>query len=241
MISTHFITYASNTLTETYSGLTGSQIAEICSAYATDFNTEIPYSQYPFPDDLPNKRTALKENLKMFNPKQQFQIIKELCEHPIFKENRDVKDLKIKLITQYGSLNNKNNAKEINISLIEETQHWLAEYPEALIPYEECLEKHSNKIHTRNLLDDLRLSLEVLLKDILSNNKPLEKQNSDLGKYMNDRNSSKELNNMFIKLVDYFSKYQNTYVKHDYNVNENEIDIIIEIASSFMKHIIKIK
>jgi hypothetical protein len=46
---------------------------------------------------------------------------------------------------------------------------------------------------------------------------------------------------MFLKLIDYFSKYQNTYVKHNDNVNENEIEIIIEIASSFMKFIIKIE
>ena len=46
---------------------------------------------------------------------------------------------------------------------------------------------------------------------------------------------------MFLKLVDYFGKYQNTYVKHSDNVNDNEIEIIIEIASSFMKFLIKIK
>ena len=90
------------------------------------------------------------------------------------------------------------------------------------------------------MLDDLRLSLETLLKSILENNKSLENQLPELGKYISDRKGSKELNNMFLKLIDYFSKYQNTYVKHHDNVNENEIEIIIEIASSFMKYIVRI-
>ena len=46
---------------------------------------------------------------------------------------------------------------------------------------------------------------------------------------------------MFLKLIDYFSKYQNTYVKHNDNVNDNEVEIMIEMASSFMKFIVRIK
>ncbi len=241
MIPTTFINYAADTLAETNDGLTGSRIAEYSSAYAIDFDVEIPYSEYPFPAELPNKRTALRENLKSFSPKQQFKIIKELAELPHFENNAGVKDLKIKLISRYGSLGEGNAKEEINESLIEETQHWLSEYPEALKLYNDCLEKHSNGIHQRNLLDDLRLALETLVKIVLNNGKYLENQIADLGKYINERNGSKELNNMFLKLIDYFSKYQNTYVKHNDNVNDNEIEIIIEMASSFMKFIVRIK
>lgn len=241
MIPITFINYAADTLAETNDGLSGSRIVEYCSVYAIHFNIEIPYPEYPFPTALPNKRTALRENLKAFSPEQQFKIIKELSELPYFENNSGVKDLKIKLISRYGALGEGNAKEEINESLVEETQHWLSEYPEALKLYNDCLEKHSNGIHQRNLLDDLRLSLEILLKIVLENEKSLENQISDLGKYINERNGSKELNNMFLKLIDYFSKYQNTYVKHNDNVNENEVEIIIEMASSFMKFILRIK
>jgi len=241
MIPTTFINYAADTLAETNDGLTGSRIAEFSAAYAIDFDIEIPYPEYPFPAELPNKRTALRENLKVFNPAQQFIIIKELCELPHFENNKGVKDLKIKLISRYGALGQGNAKEEVNESLIEETQHWLSEYPEALGLYNACLEKHSNGIHQRNLLDDLRLSLETLLKNTLENNKSLENQIAELGKYINERDGSKELNNMFLKLIDYFSKYQNTYVKHNDNVNNNEVEIMIEMASSFMKFIVRIK
>ncbi len=241
MIPATFINYASDTLAETNDGLSGSRIAEYCSSYAIDYDIEIPYPEYPFPSDLPNKRTALRENLKAFNPAQQFKIIRELSELPHFESNAGAKDLRIKLISRYGALGEGNSKEEINESLIEETQHWLSEYPDALKLYNDCLEKHSNGIHQRNLLDDLRLSLETLLKNVLDTNKSLENQIADLGKYINERNGSKELNNMFLKLIDYFSKYQNTYVKHNDNVNDNEVEIIVEMASSFMKFIVRIK
>jgi hypothetical protein len=241
MIPTTFINYAADILADTTNGLSGSKIAHYCSEYAIKYNLQIPFPEYPFPSHLPNKRTALRDNLKVFKPEQQFGIIKDLAELPHFDNNSSVKDLKIKLISRYGALSEGNPKEQINESIIEETQHWLSEYPDVLKLYNECLDKHSNKIHQRNLLDDLRLSMEILLKSIFENNKSLENQIIDLGKYLNVRNGSKELNNMFLKLIDYFSKYQNTYVKHNDNVNDNEIEIILEIASSFMKFIIRIK
>ena len=122
MIPTTFINYAAEILGETKSGLSGSKIAQYCSAYAIDFNVDIPYSESPFPSDVPNKRTALRENLKAFSPEQQFQIIKELCELEQFKGNNSVKDLKIKLISRYGHLGSQIQTDEINEPLIEETK-----------------------------------------------------------------------------------------------------------------------
>ncbi len=41
---------------------------------------------------------------------------------------------------------------------------------------------------------------------------------------------------MFEKLIDYYSKYQNTYVKHDDAVPNEEVELLLELTSSFMKH-----
>ncbi len=238
MIPSTFINYSADTLGSTVHGLSGSKIAEFCSAYAIDFNISIPFSEYPFPSELPNKRTALRENLKSFSPKQQFRIIKELCELDHFKGDNDVKDLKIKLITRYGELNNGEGTNEV---LIEETKHWLQLYPDSLKLYQEALTKFDNQMFQRNLLDDLRLSLELFLKTIIGNNKSLENQLSDIGTFIQSRNGSKELSNMFVKLIDYYSKYNNTYVKHDDAVIENEIEIIFEMTSSFLKFLARLK
>lgn len=239
MIPSSFIRRATDILAHTDTGLTSTQIVEYCIDYSLEYDVDIPHDNLPFVD-VPNKRTALKENIEAFSPEQQFVIIRDLCESGKFEGNNSVKDLKIKLISRYGALAN-DDIDEINESLIEETQHWLAEFPDSLKLYNDALVKWSNNVHQRNLLDDIRLALELLLKAVLANNKSMENQQATLGKYISDRHGSKELNNMFLKLVDYFGKYHNTYVKHSDDVNENEIEIIIEIASSFMKFLIKIK
>lgn len=237
MIPSTFIEITGDILGDTTFGLSGSEIASKLSAYGYDFNVSIPYSQSPFDGSVPNKRFALKKNLQAFNPENQFTIIKELCELEKFKGNAKIKDLKLKLITRYGHLNTESDS--VNEILIDETKHWLHGHDNALKTYISSIEKFKNGIFERNLLDDLRLSLELLVKDILKNQKSLENQISDLGTFIASNNGSKELANMFQKLIEYFTKYQNSYVKHDDKVIEEEIEFILEITSSFMKHFIR--
>lgn len=241
MIPNTFIEIAGDILADTNFGLSGSEIASKLSAFGFDFNLSIPYPKSPFPADgsVPNKRFALKRNLEVFTPEQQFTILKELCELEKFKGNMKVKDLKLKLIVRYGHLNTELDS--VNEILIDETKHWLHGYEGSLRIYESALEKFKNGIFERNLLDDLRLSLELLVKNIFDNDKSLENQLGDLGTFIKKNNGSKELANMFQKLVEYFTKYQNSYIKHDDQVIEEEIEFILEITSSFMKHFIRMR
>jgi len=235
-----FIKQASTILGDTNTGLSGSKIAEIMSSYAYDLNVEIPYRSYPFPKDLPNKRTALYKNLLTFSSTQQYKILKELCELSIFKDNKDVKDLKIKLISRYGENFGYSIPEEVDKSLLDATNTWLTDYPDSKKIFEQAMVKLENRIFERNLLDDLRLSLELLIKAVLGNNKSIENQLADLGRFFRKKSISKELNNMIVKLINYFAKYQNTYVKHNDNVNDKEIEFIFELTSSLMKLLIRL-
>jgi hypothetical protein len=200
----------------------------------------VPHATYPF--DAPNKRTALFENLMAFSGPQQYRIIKELCDHSSFPltPNRDRKELKIQLVTRYSHLDPRDTPSEVNETLIEETKHWLSDYPESLSLYSQALDKYDHGAFQRNLLDDLRLSLEKLLKSIFENGKSLENQIAFVGAFIKKNGGSSELANMFAKLLDYYSKYNNSYIKHDDAVIEEEIEFVMEITSSFMKHLVRL-
>jgi hypothetical protein len=241
MIPIDFISYASETLADSESPLSNSKIVSISRKHSIENNVKIPYGDFPLPEGSPNKRTVLKENILAFSPKQQYSLLLDLCDQPYFADNHKVKDLKIKLISRYGHLSSNNDPNKINESLLEETAHWLNPYAESKKIYDQALLKYNNRIFERNLLDDLRLSLELLLKSILRNQKSMENQTAEIGQFIQSRNGSKELNNMFLKLIDYYAKYHNTYVKHNDLVIENEIEIIFEMTSSFMKFLIRIK
>lgn len=232
-----FLTYASDILAEQNNGLTGSEIGKYFSAKSIDMNVDIPYHKPPF-TDVPNKRTAFLENLNRFNSYQQFEIINELVLHPRLSVLDTVIDLKSKLYSQYPDYIPEGQSI-LKSPLITETKHWLKPFGKSYDLYNSALEKLNKSLYHRNLIDDLRLSLEVLLKELLGNEKPLEKQIADVGVYQKAKGISAETTNMFNTLLDYYSKYQNKYVKHDDNVNPKEIEFIVDLTSTFMKFITK--
>lgn len=236
-IPTAFVSFAATELTN--NGLSGSKLVEITSAYAADFGPDIPHARYPF--DSPNKRTALLDNLLCFAPKQQYQIIRELCDrlNPD-GSNSALVALKVKLTTEYAEFADQDNSSDVHRTLIAETRHWLSDYPDVRKLFDEALLKHDHGVFKRNTLDDLRLSLEILTRQLFGNHKTLENQISQVGQFVKEKGGSQQLANMFEKLVDYYTKYQNTYVKHDDAVITAEIEFIFELTASFMKHLLRL-
>ncbi|HDZ61706.1 MAG TPA: hypothetical protein ENH40_00995 [Nitrospirae bacterium] len=241
MIPTAFITRACEILGDTRLGLSGSKIVEYLVSYAFNYDVNIPYAEYPFPQGVPNKRTALRKNLLAFNPEQQIQILNDLCQLPKFNDNNEVNNLRYQIISKYGHLLVTSPEKSIDTVLIEQTRHWLSNFPDSLQLYETALTKLENKLFLRNLLDDIRLSLEKLTQSLLHNSKSLENQTTSLGQFLKKNGCSKELSNMFRILIDYYTKYQNTYVKHDDAVIESEIEIMFEMTCAFMRFLIRIE
>lgn len=231
-----FLSYACGILGNTNYGLSGVKIVEYCSSYAIDYNRKIPYDSYPF--DAPNKRTALKENLRAFDAPEQFRIIKELCDLPLMKDKKEVNELRTKLYTKCKHLATE---KISETELIQETKHWLSGYPVSLTQYESALSKYEGGIFGRNTLDDMRLSFELLVKALLNNGKSLENQIPGIGEMLKSAGASVELRNMVQQVVKYYTDFQNNHVKHNDAVNSNEIEYIIELTSVVMKFLIKIK
>jgi hypothetical protein len=130
-------------------------------------------------------------------------------------------------------------SKEINLLLIEQAKEFLRPFPDAHKLYIQALSNFDRNVVERHVLDDLRLSLEKLLRHILKNQKSLENQLPILGKYKKDKGYSPEIINMFQKILEYYAQYQNNYVKHDDKVNSGEVELIINLTTTFMRFIIR--
>lgn len=235
-----FITSAANVLGDTQEGLTGSEIARLGADYGLEFGVDVPHPSYPFGSDVPNKRSALRENLLAFSEEQQYFIIKQVCDLDPMRKRPAVQKLRLQLVTQYGSLDDAVDPNHPDAALIEETRHWLEGFPRSLKLYEDAMEKRRLGAFTHALLDELRLALELLVKDVLGNDKSLENQLSGLGNLVKRSGGSPELQNMFVRLIDYYTKYQNTYIKHDDAVVEVEVVIVTELTAAFMRHIVRL-
>ena len=126
----------------------------------------------------------------------------------------------------------------VNSSLIKQNLVQLKDFPNSSKLFLSAVDKLNEGKFERNLLDDLRLSLEYLLKDVLGNQKSLENQLEEILRFLNTKGTSKELTNMFRILIDYYSKYQNSYVKHNDMIKKDEIDLMINLTSSFINFLI---
>ena len=115
----------------------------------------------------------------------------------------------------------------------------LAVCPAAQAVYKSGITKYAEKKYERNVLDDMRLALELYVKQLLGNNQSLDNQTAGLGAKLSGYHA--ELRNLIVKTVDYLCKYQNHYVKHNDAINPEEIDYIIEQTSATINFLITIK
>ena len=129
-------------------------------------------------------------------------------------------------------------SKEIDEALISDTLKGLEAYPEAHKLYKQALTGFNSGTDERHILDDLRLSVEYFLRSILNNGKTLENQIPFLGKYQKDKGISSEISNTFLRLIEIFGKYQNTYVKHHDKVKHSEIEFIFNLTNTFYRFLL---
>ena len=235
-----FIRYAADILADTEKGMSGYDIVKEMTAYAAEYDVQIPHTEHPF--KASNKRSALYDCLMKFSGAQQYRIIKELSEYRRLdaESEHDRRELRTRLAARFHQFSREQGLSDINETLISETRHWLDGFSSAKTLFEQALSKYDSGGFRRNLLDDLRLSLESLLRELFENQKSLEKQIPEVGQFVKSQGGSPEFVNMFHKLVEYYSKYQNTYVKHNDSVIEEEVEFIFEITASLMKHIIRL-
>jgi len=146
-----------------------------------------------------------------------------------FKEDIELSllDIQIKRIKRDNIIFYPKGSKLLDEKVVNDVLDWLISYPNVQKSFKSALEKYQDKIYQRNLIDDLRLSLELFFKEILNNNKSLENQEKLLSEYLEQKNVPKELNNMYWKLIDYYAKYQNNYAKHEDKVDSSEIEFVI--------------
>lgn len=124
------------------------------------------------------------------------------------KPKPSAEELEIRLITRYAHLDPRDTPSEVNETLVQETRRGLEGYPEAPWLYSQALEKYEHGAFHRNLLDDLGLALEKLLRALFSNVESLENQIQHIGQRIKDGGGSPELSNMFVKLLDWQLQHQ---------------------------------
>lgn len=129
-------------------------------------------------------------------------------------------------------------AKLLDEKLVNDNLDWLNNYPNSYQLFRDALLSVGIKGKERHVIDNLRLSLELLVKAILNNNKSLENQKSELSLFFKSKNSSSEISNLFMQMLDYFTKYQNDKAKHSDRAKADEVEFILYITGNLMRFLL---
>jgi len=179
--------------------------------------------------------------------RQQYDLISKL-----FYGLKDILDLSPYIGVQASNLNNKvvlypSGAKLLDKKLINQNLHWLMEYPEVLELFEKSLADYLNysgeNAEARTILDNLRASLETLIKNILQNDKTLENNAKEIKEWL----KAKEMHPNIVNSVGIFSHFNNYIhfmndVKHNkpnIHYSKNEIEHVIYQTGIFIRLIIE--
>ena len=176
-------------------------------------------------------------DIKNYNQNKSFKEILYLE----LKENIDLSllDIEIKKIKDKFIIYPA-GVKLLDKSVVDDVIAYLDSYPGAQKHFISALQKHQEHKYERNLIDDLRFSLELLLRNILNNRKSLEKQINTLGEYLKNKNISVEINNMFMYLINCYKDYQNEHAKHGDKINEAEIEFMIYLTGTIMRFLLNL-
>jgi len=136
----------------------------------------------------------------------------------------------------------RKGARLLDEKVVNDVLDWLQKYPKVYDNFKSALEKYQNKVYQRNLIDDLRLALELLLRKILQNKKRLEKQKSDISKYLKQKGIPTPLREMLCQsLFSYYTEYQNEYAKHNDKVSCLELEFMIYLTGTFMRFLMTLE
>lgn len=128
-----------------------------------------------------------------------------------------------------------------NLNDLKKTSVAIEGYDKAKTVFDKASCQCNSTDNTRECLDNFRLSLELVLKEVLQNDKSLENQRIPLMKYLEQKGVSSEINALFWHVLDCYSKYQNNHVKHNFDIAENDIPIIIEQTKSMINILTKLE
>lgn len=126
-------------------------------------------------------------------------------------------------------------AKLLDEKLVNDNLDWLSAHPKSYDCFKKALSEIGIVGKEREVVDNLRLSLELLMKDVLGNRKSLENQKTDIGKFLKSKGVSSEISKMFWQLLDYYSKYQNDKAKHNIAVPSEEVEFILYLTGTIIR------
>lgn len=205
------------------------ELIDLTYEFAKSYNKSIPIDEPNYGSF--NKKELLSTNLNVLSDNEKIEFLSQikyhsrLCEDDFLRDEIDllVKDASNGVIKARNSFSTLLETYSIDLK-----NQWKRTY------------RFYDHLDYRNALDNMRLTIELLIKRITGSEASLENQKSALGKFFEDKDISKEVRNLFFKMLDMYEKIQNHEAKHNLpqNLNSKEIKFLMNQSTVIIKFLI---
>lgn len=115
----------------------------------------------------------------------------------------------------------------------------LESHPKSQCLYEEAIQNINAGGSNRTTLDNIRLSMEQYLQEVIGNKNVLENQEKPLKQFLKSKGATTEVVTSITQFLHSFYKYQDNNVKHDSNVKKEDVDYFLDIANAIIRKVHK--
>ncbi len=161
---------------------------------------------------------------------------KDLTAYPTKLYTAEEADTEINttLVAFYSTNDNKKTIEKLKM-----VGSSLDSHPKSQCLYEEAIQNINAGGSNRSTLDNIRLSMEQYLQEVIGNKNVLENQEKPLKQFLKSKGATTEVVTSITQFLHSFYKYQDNNVKHDSNVKKEDVDYFLDMANAIINQVQK--
>lgn len=132
---------------------------------------------------------------------------------------------------------------ELDLALVSMPLQWLAKYPLAEKAWSKALRAYADATsqNSSDVADLFRKALEVFCKEFFGNEKTLENNKAEYGRYLKSQGVPAEISNNFETLLQSYTNFMNGYAKHHDKTETKVLEYLMYQTGNIMRLIITLK
>lgn len=183
-----------------------------------------------------SKVKTLLESLYCINRVNESNDGKDLTAYPTKLYTAEEADTEINatLVAFYSTNDNKKTIEKLKM-----VGSSLESHPKSQCLYDEAVHNINAGGSNRSTLDNIRLSMEQYLQEVIGNKNVLENQEKPLKQFLKSKGATTEVVTSITQFLHSFYKYQDNNVKHDSNVKKEDVDYFLDMANAIINQVQK--
>lgn len=205
---------------------------KLTQAFAKGVGKEAPIDDVR-EDPFISSEDVLKDNIDCFSDDEIFEFMAQLQKLSYVKNYSEL-DEEITDFLSYQDQMNGSRKSRNNISSL------LATYPPKIRQQWIKAGVFFNNGDYRNALDNVRLTVELLVKNLTKSESSLENQKKNLGNFLEAKSIDTQIRNYVFKILNIYEKIQNDQAKHDVpeSLSFEEVSFIMNQSYVIIKFLI---